>query len=393
MPWDDPGRDGGRDPWGGRNNSGPPDLDEVVRKLQEKLGALFGGRKGRGGGSAGGGGKARQGPLWALIGVLVVVGLVWEVSYIIQPAERGVVLRFGAYQSTLTPGLNIRLPRPIEYVERINVDQVRSITHRASMLTQDENIVVVEMAVQFNVANVEDYLFNTPDPDGTVKQSMETAIREVIGTSKMDFILTEGRGEIAVAVKELLVDLVDAYGVGVLIDSVNIRGAQAPEEVKSAFDDAIKAREDEQRLINEAEAYRNDVLPRARGAAARIGEEAIAYREQVVAEAEGQAARFDQLRTAYARAPEVTRERLYIETIERVLSETPKVLLDSDSANNMMLLPLDRLLQRSADQSEVDPRDPRGGSSGFASSGGLLPLPGLGSRERPTTRDRERELR
>lgn len=387
MPWDDPGRDGGRDPWGGRNTGGPPDLDEVVRKMQQKLGALLGGKRPRGGGPSGAAPAGGQGPIWILVGIVALVALVWEVSYVIQPAERGVVLRFGAYQSTLTPGYSIRLPRPLEYVERVNVDQIRSITHRATMLTQDENIAEVEMAVQFKVKNVEDYLFNTPDPDMTVKQAMETAIREVIGTSKMDFILTEGRSEIAASVKELLVSIADEYGTGVLIDSVNIRGAQAPEEVKGAFDDAIKAREDEQRLINEAEAYRNDVLPRARGGAARLREEANAYKEQVVARAQGEAARFNQLRDAYALAPDVTRERLYLETLEGVLGGSSKVLIDAQSANNLMVLPLDRLLGRPSGQTTQSAGSASEAPVDLGSS--LLPAPLGGSRERGTGRERE----
>lgn len=349
MPWDEPGRDGGRDPWGNRNQgSGPPDLDEVLRKLQEKLGALLGARRPRGGGSSGGGGAAGgQAAFWGVVGIVALGLLLWEVSYIIQPAERGVVLRFGAYVGTLEPGYNIRLPRPIERVERVNVDQIRSISHRAAMLTQDENIAEVEMAVQYKVKDAVEYLFNTPDPDLTVKQAMETAIREVIGSSKMDFVLTEGRSEIAASTKDLLVSILDDYKTGILVDSINIRAAQAPEEVKSAFDDAIKAREDEQRLINEAEAYRNDVLPKARGAAARLREEAAAYKDQVVARAQGDAARFTQLLAAYGESPTALRERLYIETMESVLGNSTKVLMDLPQEGNLTLLPLDRLLGRS----------------------------------------------
>ncbi len=345
MPWNEPG--GGRDPWSGRGGrEGPPDLDEVVRRLQAKLSGLFGGGRGaRGGGSGGGPGAGA----WALIVIAGVAYLLWDIAYIIQPAQRGVVLRFGAYAATLDPGLNFRLPRPIEFVVKEDVDQIRVVSHKASMLTKDENIVEVELAVQYRLKSVTDYLFNARAPDATVRQATETSVREVIGSSTMDFVLSgEGRADIENRTSEHVQSLLDTYEVGLLVTDVNMQAARAPEEVKSAFDDAIKAREDEQRLINEAEAYRNEILPKARGTAARMLEEANAYKEQVVAQAQGETQRFEKLRVEFEKAPGVTRERLYLETMEEVLSASPKVLMPGKgSQNNLMYLPLDRLLERS----------------------------------------------
>ncbi|MCC7413772.1 MAG: FtsH protease activity modulator HflK, partial [Gammaproteobacteria bacterium] len=261
MPWNEPG--GGRDPWSGRGGKeGPPDLDEVVRKMQDKLGGLFG----RSGGGGGGGGRAGGSPavVWLLIGIAALVLLAYECVYIIQPAERGVVLRFGKYAATLEPGPNIRFPPPIERVEKVDIDQIRVVSHKASMLTQDENIVSIELAVQYRLKNVTDYLFNARAPDAAVRQATETSVREVIGASKMDFILTAGRGAIESSTRERIQGILDDYGTGLLVADVNMQPASPPEEVKSAFDDAIKAREDEQRLINEAEAYRNEIIPGAR---------------------------------------------------------------------------------------------------------------------------------
>lgn len=368
MAWNDPGGNGSKDPWGNRNSdSGPPDLDEVVRKMQDKLGGIFGSGGGRGGrGAVPGGGS----PLvWVGLAVGLAAFILWEIAHIIQPAERGVVLRFGQYVDTLEPGLNIRLPRPIEYVEVVDIDQIRSVSHKALMLTRDENIVDVELAVQYRIKDVKDYQFNVDGPDATLRLATESAIREVIGKNDMDFVLTEGRAETGIMVKDLLQAMLDQYRAGLQVTSVNMQPAKPPEPVKSAFDEAIKAREDEQRLINEAQAYRNEVLPKARGRAARMREEAAAYKDRVVAEAEGDASRFVQLLGAYQRAPGVTRERLYLETVEAVLGNTTKVLLDAKSGSNLLLLPLDKLFpQLDGTQPRVDSRmqamEPRPRTSG-----------------------------
>ncbi|MAJ91380.1 MAG: FtsH protease activity modulator HflK, partial [Legionellales bacterium] len=278
--------------------------------------------------------------------VLLIAWLAFDMTYLIDQQQRGVVLRFGAYVTTLNPGLNIRLPRPIEKVAKVNVGQVRSITHKASMLTQDENIVDVEVAVQWRIGTATDFLFNVFEPFPTLRQVTESAVREVIGKSELDFVLTEGRSEIAQKIQILIQDVLDDYESGIYISSVEMQPAKPPEEVKAAFDDAIKAREDEQRLVNEAEAYRNDIIPKARGAAARLREESNGYKARVIAKAEGEASRFEQLLTEYERAPKVTRERLYLDAIESVFSNTNKVLIDNDNGNSLMYLPIDRLIDK-----------------------------------------------
>jgi membrane protease subunit HflK len=349
MAWNEPGNGDGRDPWGNRRGEGgPPDLDEVVRKMQDKLGGLFGGRRGGSGGVGqrrGGGGGAGIILIVVLLGVIL---LGYQMCYIIDQPERGVVLRFGRYVTTLEPGFQIRFPYPIEKVYKVNIDRLRNFTHGASMLTQDENIVDIEVAVQYRIKDPKDYLFKVFNPPATVRQVAETSVREVIGKRELDFVLTEGRAAIAQRVQELMQEVVDQYLAGIIVTSVNMQPAKPPDAVKSAFDDAIKAREDEQRFINEAEAYRNEIIPIARGAAARQREEAKAYKDQVIAQAEGEASRFTQLLAEYQRAPDVTRERLYLEAMESVLGGSTKVLMDSDAANSLMYLPLDKILEHSA---------------------------------------------
>ena len=342
MGWNEPpGGNKGRDPWGDRGNGGgPPDLDEILRRMQRGFGGLLGRR---GGGGAGRDGAARIGLV--VVGVILVI-LIFDITYFIDQQERGVVLRIGSYESTLQPGLNFVYPSFIDDVVPVNVGLVRSITHKATMLTQDENIVDVEIAVQWRISDAADFVFNVEDPAATLRQVAESAVRQVIGKSKLDFVLTEGRSEIAQSQQQVMQKILNDYHTGILIVTVEMQPAKPPEQVKAAFDDAIKAREDEQRLVNEAEAYRNDVIPRARGAAARLREESNAYKATVIARAEGEAARFEQLLAEYQRAPAVTRQRLYLDSMEAVLSKTPKVLLDSRNSSNMMYLPLDRLLDR-----------------------------------------------
>ena len=354
MSWNEPPDNRGQDPWGNRGRGdGPPDLDEIVRKMQEGIGGIFGRKP-----SAPK--KERKGfPFsWLAVVIVLVLLLLVDITYLIDQQERGVVLRFGSYEKTLQPGLNFVFPSLIDKVITVNVGQVRSITHKASMLTQDENIVDVEVAVQWRINDPADFIFNVKDPALTLRQVTESAVRAVIGQSQLDYVLTEGRSEIAQRQQELMQKiLIDDYHSGILIVTVEMQPAKPPEDVKAAFDDAIKAREDEQRLVNEAEAYRNDILPRARGAAARVREEANAYKASVIAKSEGDAARFDQLLTEYERAPEITRKRLYLESIESVLSETNKVLLDAEGANSLMYLPLDKLMQPRSSSSLGLPRD------------------------------------
>jgi membrane protease subunit HflK len=382
MAWNEPGGSNDNDPWGGRRKSqgGPPDLDEVVRKLQQKLGGLFG----RKGGGTGGGGSPRKN-LPGILGLIAVILVIWialDSIYIIQPAQRGVVLRFGKYVDTLQPGPSIRLPRPIEQVTRVDVDRIRTVEvgyrsnegrqqvavlSEASMLTEDENIVDVKLAVQYKVKSPVDYLFHDRDPDMTIRDATESAIREVVGKSKMDFVLKEGRSEVAARTKELLQTILDRYDNGLLVTSVNLQDAQPPEQVQEAFFDAIRAREDQDRLINEAEAYANEVIPKARGGAARITEDANAYKAKVIDTAKGDASRFTQILKAYQQAPAVTRERMYLESLEQVLSDSSKVLVDVEKGSNLLYLPLDKLMQRTPS----DDGAPSASSSGDA---GLPPV-------------------
>ena len=342
MAWNEPPENKGQDPWGNRGRGeGPPDLDDIVRKMQEGFGGIFG--------------KKPSGPKndrkgfpfsWLIVVVVLVLLLLIDITYLVDQQERGVVMRFGRYEKTLQPGLNFVFPSFIDKVVTVNVGQVRSITHKASMLTQDENIVDVEVAVQWRINDPAEFIFNVKDPALTLRQVTESAVRAVIGQSELDYVLTEGRSEIAQEQQQLMQDiLADDYKSGILIVTVEMQPAKPPEDVKAAFDDAIKAREDEQRLVNEAEAYRNDILPRARGGAARVREEANGYNASVIAKSEGDAARFDQLLTEYELAPEITRKRLYLESMESVLSSTNKVLLDAEGGNSLMYLPLDKLIQ------------------------------------------------
>lgn len=367
MSWDDSDNDKKKDPWSGRKKEqSPPDLDEVVRSLQNKLGGLFGGGSPKKGGSEGAGGSSGSG--FFLLGV--VAALIWLASgiYIVDEGNRGVVLRFGKYHETTMPGPHWRIPTPVDSVSIVNIDQQRfveigyrsgrdqqaasGVKKEALMLTKDENIIDIRLAVQYKIKSAEDYVFNVRNPDLTLKDATESAIRAVIGKNNMDFVLTEGRSEVVSKVQTSLQSMLDDYGTGIIISSVNLVEAQPPEEVQGAFSDAIKAREDEQRFINESEAYSNEVVPKARGAASRIVQEAEAYDERVRAEADGDASRFSQLLVEYNKAPEVTRKRLYLETMETVLGSSNKVIMDVQGGNNLMYLPIDKLMK--SDNSAAD---------------------------------------
>ncbi len=341
MPWNEPGKD--KDPWGQRNNDAPPDLDEVFNKLKNKLGGVLGG--GKGGGSSRGGSSNQDfsGIILLALGALVIV---WILSgiYIVDEGKRGVETRFGERMDVTMPGPHWRLPWPIDMVEQVDVEGVRTTNHNSQMLTEDENIVALSLAVQYNIKNAQEYAFEVRDPDVTLKQAAETSIREVVGRNKMDFIITDGRSEIASETKRIMQEILDSYKTGLNVLQVNLNEAQPPEEVQDAFDDAIKAREDEQRIINEANAYRNDIVPKARGDAQSLLEEAEAYRTQMIKSSQGETQRFNQLLTEYTLAPEVTRERLYIETLEEVMTNNPKVVIDVKSGGNLTYLPLDRLI-------------------------------------------------
>lgn len=348
MAWNEPGG-GNRDPWSNKGgDQGPPDLDEVVRKLQDKMGGLFGGkRRGGGGGNGEGGGLpggvGKKG-IGAVVGLVVVVVLAIESFYIIQPAERGVVQRFGAYHAVTAPGPHLKLPF-IDAVTVVNVDQVNKFQHRAQMLTKDENIADVTLEVQFRIQDAADFLFQDADPGNTIHGAMESSLREVIGKSRLDDIITENRSVIALSVQEGTQALLDLYRTGLIVTNVNIQRAEAPEAVAEAFADAIRAREDKERLQNQAQTYANDVVPRARGEAARLVEDAKGYKARVIAEAEGESQRFLALLREYEKAPKVTRQRLYLETMQDVLRNTGKVLLDVKEGSNLTYLPLDRMIQ------------------------------------------------
>jgi membrane protease subunit HflK len=359
MAWNQPGG-GDRDPWGGGNrNDGPPDLDEVVKNLQKKLGGLFGKSRNNGGGGESSGGGFPSGIGGKGIAALVVLAAaVWGASgfYIIQPAERGIVLRFGAFEDVTQPGPNWHIPYPIEDVIKVDVDKVYNFPVEAHMLTRDENIVDLELKVQYRISSPETYLFRDFAPEKTIRDATETTLREVVGQNPLDsIIVSENRSQIAEAVEQGLRTLVKRYQTGLEIVGVNIQRAGAPLAVKEAFDDVNKAREDKERFENKAEAYANEIVPRARGAAARRLEDAKAYKAQVIAEAEGESQRFLSLLGEYKKAPAVTRQRLYLETVEKVYGDTSKVIMDTDSSNNLTYIPLDQLMKqrtRAAPQQE-----------------------------------------
>ncbi|MCK5925025.1 MAG: FtsH protease activity modulator HflK, partial [Methylococcales bacterium] len=348
-------------PWSGRKDpKGPPDLEEAIRSLQKRLGRIFGGNNNSE--------DDNDSPDFSFnIGFLALGALLlWCLSglYIVDEGNNGVETRFGRYIGPPTEaGLNWHIPYPIEDVQLVNVKQQRyievgyrsagsrgvgSVPKEALMLTKDENIIDVRLAVQYQVKDAKEFLFSVANPEATLKQVTESAERGVIGSSNMDYVLTEGRGDIVAKIKKEIQMVMDNYKVGVQITSVNLQDAQPPEQVQGAFEDAIKAREDQQRLINEAEAYANDVIPKARGAGARKIEEAEAYKEKVIAKSTGEVSRFLKLLAEYRKAPEVTRQRLYLEAMESVLENTKTVMVDVKGSNNLLYLPLDKIAQSSA---------------------------------------------
>jgi len=340
MAWNESG--GGKNPWDrGRGQEGPPDLDKIVREWQRKLSAMLGG--GKRGGS--GGDSASGAPTVGLL-ALLLIGWLLTGLYQVDAAERGVVQRFGAYVETTTPGLRWHLPWPFEVVDKVNVSAIEPFPQTTSMLTADENIVIVDMVVQYRKADPIAYLFGVVDPEGTLGDASESAIREVIGKSKMDYILGEGRVPIAEQTQLVIQNALNEYGTGIEVTKVNLRDVNFPSQVDAAVQDAIKSREDKERLAFEAESYANDIVPRARGAAVRRLQDAEAYRDRVVADAQGEAARFTALLNEYEKAPEVTRERLYIDAVEYVYRNSNKVLLDAEGSGNLLYLPVDQLMKQ-----------------------------------------------
>jgi len=356
---------------GGRQD-GPPDLDELWRDFNSRLNRLFGKKGGNGGGPRGPlGGGTSGGPsmenagkgFTAVVGIAVVI---WLASgfYIVQEGREGVVLQFGKYHHTSMPGFQWRMPYPIQSHEVVNSSQVRivevgyrnevksKVLREALMLTEDENIIDIQFAVQYRLKDAGAYLFNTVDPDETVKMAAETAIREVVGRSKMDFVLYEGREQIALNTAEVMQGILDKYGTGILVSSVTVQGVQPPEQVQAAFDDAVKAGQDRERLKNDGQAYANDVIPRARGNAARLLEEANGYRERVVAQSEGDSARFKAILTEYQKAPKVTKDRLYLDAMQEIYTNVTKVIVDTKSNSQLLYLPLDKLIEKTGPSSQ-----------------------------------------
>ena len=394
--------------WGNRPNQGPPDLEDLWRDFNRRLSGLLGKRGGRGNGGDGGNGsdgpprppmnlKIFGGGIGALI-VLVLV--VWLASgfYIVDASQRGVVLTFGRYSQTTEPGLRWRLPYPIQAHEIVRLSDVRvvevgyrgsdknRVLKEALMLTDDENIINIQFAVQWFLKDPQEYLFNNRNPDDSVLQAAETAMREVIGKSKMDFALYEGREQVAAQASKLMQEILDRYGTGIIVSKLTLQNVQPPEQVQAAFDDAVKAGQDRDRQINEGQAYANDVIPRARGNAARLMEESNGYKSRVVANAEGDASRFKQILVEYNKAPDVTRQRMYLDTMQQILSSTSKILLDTKGSGNLLYLPLDKLMQAAA-------AVPAATASGESAAMPLRQMPNLSAEVPPqldsTTRSRD----
>jgi membrane protease subunit HflK len=349
MAWNEPG--GGdkkpKDPWGGGGgNQGPPDLDEALRKLQEKFSGLFGG----GSGGSGGGAPALSG---ALIGVIITGAIVvWGAMgfYQVDQQERSVVLRFGKYYEIAQPGLKWNPPL-IDQVITVNTTKVRSASLREIMLTQDENIVEVKLSVQYTIDDPAKFVLKVRDPEKSLQHATQSALRHVVGGTDMDSVLTSGRAKIGVEVIERMQEYLNLYETGILVSKVNVDESKPPSQVQGAFDDVIKAREDEERLKNEAQAYSNGIIPEARGAAKRQTEEAAAYKAEVVANAQGEAYRFNKLLEEYSKAPGVTRERLYLDAVQEVYGNTNKVMVDVEGGNNMLYIPLDKLAEQATGSS------------------------------------------
>ncbi len=357
MAWNEPGGND-NDPWGNRNknNGGPPDLDEVIKNVKNWFNQLTGGQGGGGPNSGGGSGQIPGGGFGQSLGgkgigaIAGILGILWLATgvFVIQPAQAGVITQFGAFVRTTAPGPHWHLPWPFQSVEKVDVEEIRStkLTNQL-ILTQDENIVDIDLAVQYNIKNAEDYLFNVRSPDRTLEEVVESAVREVIGATTLESVITTGRDEVWNTTATSLQDVLDVYEAGIFITAVNLERAQPPEQVQAAFSDAIKAREDKQRFINEAQAYSNEVLPRARGDAQRALEESEAYKTRVEQAALGESERFKSLLIEYTKAPEVTRERLYLEAMETVMSNTSKVMVDSKAGgNSLMYLPIDQLVNQ-----------------------------------------------
>ena len=394
----------GKRPGGGGGGNGPPDLEELWRNFNRKLNAIF--NRG-GGGGAGGGGAPAQMPSFRQLGggaglLVGLVLLVWLVSgfYIVVEGQRGVVLSFGKFSEVTGAGLHWRFPAPFQTHEIVDLSGVRTVEigyrnsvktkvlRESLMLSDDENIIDIQFAVQYILKDPMDYLFNNRRPEDTVMQAAETAFREIVGKSKMDFVLYEGREQIAVQSQKAMQELLDRYKTGILVSKVTMQNAQPPEQVQAAFDDAVRAKQDLERQKNEGQAYYNDIVPKARGTASRLFEEANGYGQRVVANAEGEAARFKSILVEYSKAPVVTRERMYLDTVQQILSSTSKILIDAKAGSNLLYLPLDKIIQMSGAAAL-----PEAAAAARPQQSDVAPAPDPGARSRDTLRPRDREGR
>ncbi|MBY6033486.1 FtsH protease activity modulator HflK [Marinobacter daepoensis] len=351
MAWNEPGGNrNDNDPWGtggGRrgNDQGPPDLDEALKKGLDKLNRMLGGKGGNSGNAGGSGSSAGGfGAILALAAILVAGYVIYQSFYTVDEQERAVVLRFGEYNRTENPGLRFKVPL-IDTVNKVRVTSIRTAESSGQMLTQDENLVTVDLQVQYRVGDAQAYVLNVRDSNQALAFATDSALRHEVGSSSLDDVLTEGRAELAVRVEQRLQSFLKEYGTGLEIVRVNVESTQPPAAVQDAFREVQRAREDEQRLKEEAETYRNKIVPEARGQAQRMIEEANAYKEEAIERARGETSRFNQLLAVYENAPVVTRERMYIQTLEQVLGNSSKIFVDTESSGNMMYLPLDRLMQ------------------------------------------------
>jgi len=341
MAWNEPGGGRDNDPWKKGGDEGPPDLEEALKKLQERLNSIFGGG-GNNNSRGSGGGVAISGSL--IMAGLLIAALVWALFglYSVDEKERAVILRLGKYLDTNTAGLHWNPPL-LDRVTKVRVTEERQYSSRGMMLTKDENIVELPITVQYNIADAKAFVLNVRNPEISLQHAADSALRHAVGSSTLDDVVSIGREKLAVEVGQRLQQYLDSYGTGIKVVKINIQESRPPAEVKAAYDDVIRAREDYERVINEAQAYSNGVIPEARGKAQRMREEAMAYRNQVLARAEGEASRFDQLLTEYTKAPEVTRERLDIDAVQSVYQNTSKVMIDSKSSGNMLYVPLDKM--------------------------------------------------
>lgn len=409
-----PGNDrGGRDP---KQGGQPPDLDELWRDLNRKLSGLFGGKNGGGRGPTNSGGGGFQPDMKSAgVGVGLIAGvavLIWLGTgfFIVQEGQQAVITQFGKYKSTVGAGFNWRLPYPIQRHELVFVTQIRSVDvgrdtiikatglRDSAMLTEDENIVEIKFAVQYRLSDARAWLFESRNPAEAVVQAAETAVREVVGKMRMDSALADERDQIAPRVRTLMQTILDRYKVGVEIVGINLQqgGVRPPEQVQASFDDVLKAGQERERAKNEAQAYANDVIPRATGTAARLKEEAEAYKARIVAQAQGDAQRFSSVLAEYQKAPQVTRDRMYLDTMQQVYSNVTKVIVDSRQGSNLLYLPLDKIMQSVAQQPAVLAQDGSASAGAGIAAGAVPALPGAASndsRSRDLSRSRDRESR